>query len=150
MTTKHLFSALLGAAMSLCAASSHSAAIDVKRQPFSGVDISGTYACVGNDAHDGDFKTTMTVRLDGRYSAGRHGSFKVDIKGDPDTYTGSIVTDGHQLAMDFANADPAKKDFGVALATLTVASNGKFRIEKFYYEPQYMGASNGFERCLLQ
>lgn len=131
----------------LLAGASHAAPTEAKRTPFSGVDISGVYACVGNDAHDGDFADTMTVILDRQYSSGKFGSFKVTVQGEHDSYSGAIVSNGRQLAMDFANNDVSKKDFGVTLATLSDLPKHQFKIEKFYYQPQYMGGSNGFETC---
>lgn len=139
-----LFATLLGTSFVLLATASHAASVDAKRTPFNGTDISGVYACVGNDIHDGDSHSTMTVKLDSQYSNGKSGSYKVTVD---DVYTGSIVSNGKQLAMDFANKDLSKNDFGVALATVSRASNGKIKIEKFYYEPQYMGGGNGIETC---
>ena len=150
MTTTKKFSALLAASLFLCATASHAAGAEAKHTPFNGTDISGVYTCVGHDVHDGDFKSTMTVTLDAPYSSGKHGSFKATLKGEHDAYTGSIVSNGKQLAMDFANTDVSKKDFGVALATVTAGAKGKFKIEKVYYESQYMGGSNGVETCTLQ
>jgi len=141
---------LLGTSIFLITTASHAAAPEAKRPPFTGIDISGVYACTGNDAHDGDFANTMTLTLDKHYSAGKSGSFKVTMAGEHDSYTGAIVSNGTQLALDFANKDLSKNDFGVALATVSRASKGKFRIEKFYYQPQYMGGSNGVETCVQQ
>ncbi|MCU1737981.1 MULTISPECIES: hypothetical protein [unclassified Pseudomonas] len=130
---------------------SHAATTDTKRTPFTGVDISGTYSCIGNDIHDGDFKSVMTLTLDSQYSSGKSGSFKAKVEADQVLiYTGSIVSNGKALAMDFANVDASKKDFGVALATVSEPKKGKFKIDKFYYEPDYMGGSNGFESCTLK
>ena len=145
-----IFSAVLGTAFFVLATSSHAASTDAQRKPFTGTDISGVYACVGNDAHDGDFTSTMTLSLDKKYSSAKFGSFKVKVEAGPVTYTGSIVSNGTQLAMDFANTDLSKNDFGVALATLSSPAKGKFEIKKFYYEAQYMGGSNGFEKCTLK
>jgi hypothetical protein len=139
--------ALFGASFFLLATASQAAGIDAKRTAFDGVDISGVYACVGNDIHDGDTHSTMTVSLDRNYSSGKSGSYKVTVD---DTYTGSIVSNGKQLAMDFANKDLSQNDFGVVLATVSRSSNGKFKIEKFYYEPQYKGGGNGFETCAIK
>lgn len=142
---------LFAASLLLIATASHAATTDVKRTPFTGVDISGAYACVGNDIHDGDFTSVMTLTLDSKYSSGKSGSYKVKVEADQAlVYTGSIVANDKQLAMDFANVDVSKKDFGVALATLSTPTKGKFKIEKFYYEPDYMGGSNGFETCTLK
>lgn len=138
----------LAASLFLIASASHAATADAKRTPFTGVDLSGAYTCAGNDAHDGDFTSVMTLTLDSQYSSGKSGSYKAKVEADQAlVYTGSIVSNGKSLAMDFANVDPSKKDFGVALATVSSPTKGKFKIEKFYYEPEYMGASNGFETC---
>lgn len=138
----------LGASLFLIATASHAATTDAKRTPFTGVDISGAYACVGNDVHDGDFASVMTLTLDSQYSSGKSGSYKVKVEADQAlVYTGSIVSNGKQLAMNFANVDASKKDFGVALATVSSPTKGTFKIAKFYYEPEYMGGGNGFETC---
>lgn len=139
---------VVGASLFLLATLSQAASADFKRTPFTGVDISGVYACVGNDAHDGDFKSVMTLTLDKAYSNGKSGSYKAKVEADQVlVYGGSVVSDGKTLAMDFANIDPSKKDYGVALATVSSRTAGKFKIEKFYYEPEYMAGSNGFETC---
>ncbi|WP_414449755.1 hypothetical protein AB4851_28450 [Burkholderia sp. 22PA0099] len=126
------------------ASSSHAATIEATRTPFNGTDISGVYQCAGNDIHDGDSHSTMILKLDAKYSSGKFGAYKVTVD---DVYVGSIVSNGKQLAMDFANKDLSKHDFGVALATVNTASSGKITIKKFYYEPQYMGGGNGIETC---
>ena len=107
---------LFGSTLLMFATAGYAATPDARQPSFDGVDISGVYACVGNDVHDGDTHSTMTVTLDRKYSVGRSGSYKVTVD---DVYTGSIVSDGKQLAMDFANKDPSKNDYGVALAYCT-------------------------------
>lgn len=142
---------VLGTSLFLIAAASHAATADAKRTPFTGTDISGAYACAGTDVHDGAFTSVMTLTLDSQYSSGKSGSYKVKVEAEQAlVYTGSIVSNGKQLAMDFANVDASKKDFGVALATLSSPTKGKFKIEKFYYEPEYMGGGNGVETCTLK
>ena len=134
----------------LIAMNSYAATTPAKRTPFTGVDISGVYACVGNDAHDGDFTSIMTLSLDSKYSSGKSGSFKANVEAGPVSYIGSVVSNGKQLAMDFANTDLSKKDYGVALATVSSSAKNKFKIEKFYYQPAYSGGSNGFETCTMK
>lgn len=142
--------ALLYAAMVCSASTIHAADVPHKTAPFTGTDIGGVYACTGVDAHDGKFAYAMTVTLDRPYSSGQFGSYKAKMTGEHDGYTGAIVSNGQQLALTFANNDAAKKDDGVALATVTRLPHAKFRIEKFYYEAQYSGGSNGFETCTLK
>lgn len=134
----------------LLLAAANSQALQSKRTPFTGIDISGVYACVGNDVHDGDSTSTMTLTLDKKYSSGKSGAFKAVEAAGPVTYNGSVVSNGKQLALDFANTDLSKKDFGVALATLETVSKGKYKIRKFYYEPEYMSGGNGFEDCTMK
>lgn len=138
---------LLASSLLLAAVSSHAEALQAKRTPFNGTDLSGVYACVGNDIHDGDGASTLTLTLDSKYSSGKSGAFKATVVAGPVTYSGSVVSNGKQLAMDFANSDLSKKDYGVALGTVKNVGKGKFRIQKFYYEPEYSGGSNGFELC---
>lgn len=138
--------ALLSVALSLDARAGHAAAMP----PFTGTDISGVYACTGTDAHDGKFAYDMTVTLDRAYSSGKFGAYKAQMSGEQDRYTGTIVAQGAQLALSFANQDASKKDDGVALATVRRLPHGKFRLAKFYYEAQYLGGSNGFETCTLK
>ena len=141
----------VAASLVLIATASHAATNDSKRTPFTGVDMSGAYACSGNDVHDGDFTSIMTLTLDDKYSSGKSASYKVKVEAEGAlVYNGSIVSNGKQLAMDFANVDASKKDFGVALATVSSHAKGKFTITKFYYEPEYMGGGNGFETCTLK
>ena len=139
---------LLFASIFMCAHAAHAA--DSPPVPFTGLDISGVYACTGTDAHDGKFAYVMTVTLDRRYSHGNFGAFKAQMAGEHERYTGSIVSNGEQMALDFANGDASKKDFGVALGTISRLPNGQYKLAKFYYEAQYLGGSNGFEACTLK
>lgn len=141
-----LLTTLLATSCLLAAAAGQAA--DAKPTPFNGVDISGVYSCVGTDIHDGAFASVMTLTLDSKFSNGKSGAYKAKVEAEGAlVYNGSIVTDGKNLAMDFANVDASKKDYGVALASVSHVGKGKFVIKKFYYEPEYMGAGNGVETC---
>ena len=139
---------VVAASLCLIAGASHAAEAKTTFKPFSGVDISGVYECVGTDVHDGEGKSEMTLTLDSKYSSGKFGGYKAKVEADGAlVYNGSVVADRDHLAMNFVNVDPSKKDFGVALAKVSSPSKGKFKIEKTYYEPEYMGGGNGVETC---
>ena len=121
----------------------------VEKSPFKGFDLSGTYACTGRDAHDGDYKATVTLALDKNNSHANYGGYKFSMKAEGyGGYVGSAAASGNVLAITFANEDPSTKDFGTGIAKVTKAKGGKVKFEKFYYEPEYKGGSHGLETCV--
>jgi hypothetical protein len=137
--------------LSLAAVSTGAFAVDKAPAPaFTGPNLSGTYICTGTDSHDGDFKATMTLALDKKNSRGVFGGYTFVLKGDHDVYRGSAATNGNLIAVTFANDDPKPKDFGTAIGKVTEEKAGGYKIEKFYFEPEYKGGGNGVEVCVSQ
>lgn len=145
--------------MLLCAACASSAvAADTSKTAntskappaFTGTDLSGVYSCTGRDAHDGAFKAIVTLKLDPKNSTGKFGgyAYQMQVEGFG-LYLGSAASQGNQLAITFANEDPAKKDYGTGIATVTKTKSG-MKLEKFYYQPQYESGNHGFETCIRQ
>lgn len=119
-----------------------------KPQKVSGADLSGTYDCTGQDAHDGAFKAKVTLTRDPKHDKGVFAGYRyrMDVEGFGG-YPGSAAADGDRLAITFANEDAAKKDYGTAIARVTRA-NGGVTIEKYYYQPEYHGGNHGMETCV--
>lgn len=115
---------------------------------FTGADLSGVYDCTGRDAHDGEFKATVTLARDAKHSQARLAGYRyrMEVEGFG-AYPGSAAADGDRLAITFANEDPVKKDYGTAIAKVTRAKD-KVTIEKFYYQPEYQGGNHGVETCI--
>lgn len=115
---------------------------------FNSTDLSGTYDCTGQDAHDGAFKAAVTLARDPKHSKGNHDGYRyrMDVEGFS-AYPGSAAADGDRLAITFANVDAAKKDYGTAIARVKHANNG-VTIEKYYYQPEYHGGNHGTETCV--
>lgn len=115
---------------------------------FKGRDLSGTYACTGKDAHDGDYKATVTLTLDRKHSYGTYGAyqFMMAVEGFGN-YPGAAAADGDVLAITFANTDPSKKDYGTGIARVSTGVNGRPKFHKYYYQLEYEGSNHGIESC---
>lgn len=117
--------------------------------PFSGPDLSGFYVCTGHDASDGDYKATVKLKLDRKHSHGPYGSYAFEMDADGyGIYPGAAATNGLDMAITFANRDPAKKDYGTGIAKVTLGPNGAVKFEKFYYQLEYKGGNSGVESCV--
>jgi hypothetical protein len=118
-------------------------------EPFTGKDYSGIYDCVGNDAKEGEYNGTVTLKLNEKQSSGAYGaySFKLVVP-DYGTYPGQAVSLGKTLAIHFALNDSMSKDYGTGIATVSKNKKGKLSFHKFYYEPEFKGGNNGVEDCV--
>jgi len=119
------------------------------RQPFTHPNLSGVYACEGDDAHEGKYTATATLELIAEQSTGQHGaySFKLEVPG-YGAYPGHAAAQGTSAAIYFANTDPATRDFGTGIATFKKNSKGQWTFRKYYYEPEFKGGNHGFETCV--
>lgn len=115
---------------------------------FSGPNLSGTYSCEGDDAHEGKYTAKVTLQLIPEQSIDQNGaySFQFDVPG-YGAYPGHVATQGTTAAIYFANTDPSTKDFGTGIANFKKNSKGKWTFKKYYYQPQYKGGNHGFETC---
>jgi len=111
-------------------------------------DFSGTYECNGDDGHEGPYTATATLRLVKAHSRGEHRaySFKLEVPGG--AYPGHGVARGREMAIYFANLDPAFKDYGTGLARFWRNKAGKWVFSKYYYQPEYKGGNHGTETCV--
>ncbi|MDZ5647081.1 hypothetical protein [Nitrospirillum sp. BR 11828] len=117
--------------------------------PFTGHDLSGTYACTGVDGHEGAYTSTVTLEMDKAQSHGTRAGyhFKMEVPG-YGTYHGVATADGDIMAITFAHEDPATQDYGTGIAKVTRTQDGKARFDKFYYEDAYKGGNTGTESCV--
>lgn len=115
---------------------------------FTGPDLSGVYACKGDDAREGAYTATATLQLVAAESAGQNGAytFKLEVPG-YGAYPGHAAAQGTTAAIYFANTDPSTKDFGTGIATFKKNGKGKWSFRKYYYEPEFKGGNHGFEQC---
>lgn len=119
--------------------------------PFTGKDYSGQYLCTGVDSHIGKFLGRVDMQLNPAQSTGKHGAYKFTLTlTDNSLYNGFAAGTDNALAMYFAHTDPALKDYGVGIATIETAANGKVSFSKFYYGPEYEGGGHGMETCIKQ
>ena len=137
---------LFGCLILLAAAGAHAAPA---ARPFAGPDISGTYDCTGDDAHEGKYTGTVTLALVPTESTGRYGAYRftLEVPG-YGTYEGQAATHGMQMAVHFALPDQATKDYGTGIATLGRTKGGKWEFSKYYYEPEFKGGNHGTEHCV--
>lgn len=115
---------------------------------FTGPDLSGVYACEGDDAHEGPYTAKATLRLIPEQSRGHNGaySFELEVPG-YGTYPGHAAAQGTVAAIHFANTDPSTKDFGTGIASFKKNRKGQWTFKKYYYEPEFKGGNHGFELC---
>ena len=118
-------------------------------------DLSGTYACTGNDAGDGDFQSTLTLSVDAKNSKPNQPFNTYRTKegtSELEKYSGEAISnnDGSVLSAYFSNNDPDQyKDEGVGSITVT-QDQGKVTLQENYYEADYADGDTGSETCVKQ
>jgi len=135
-----------------CSAPSLSAPAPVAPPPpAASLDFSGTYACQGDDSHEGPYTATVTLRKVPAHSQGRFAAYALtmDVPG-YGTYLGHVTADGREAAVHFALTDPIPQDHGTGLARFTLGKEGRWRFSKYYYEPDFKGGNHGTETCVQQ
>ncbi len=121
------------------------------RPPFMGQNFSGVYECTGDDAHEGKYTGTVTMKLIPEQSTAEYSaySFKLEVP-QYGTYLGEAAAIGNNVAMHFALVDPAPRDFGTGVAIMQKNKQGKMTFHKYYYEPEFKGGNYGFEDCVMK
>lgn len=119
--------------------------------PPSPPDFSGVYDCVGKDHAEGEYKGVVTLKRVAAQGEGPHTaySFQLEVPGFG-TYPGHAAAWGREMAIYFANTDPATQDFGTGIARFRRNGAGKWTFTKFYYEPAYHGGNHGTEVCVAR
>lgn len=143
---KYLFAALI-----LLTALSASADSAPAKEPFTGVDYSGVYACTGDDSHEGKYTGKVTITAVPSQSVGVYGAyeFKLEVPG-YGTYLGQAAAEKDVMGIYFALTDPTPKDFGTGIARFNKNEDGKWSFKKYYYEPDFKGGNYGTEECVQQ
>ena len=74
-------------------------------------DYSGVYTCTGDDAHEGKYTGTVTMKLKPEHSHDSYASydFKLEVPG-YGTYLGHAAANGDNVAMHFALQYQGTKD----------------------------------------
>ncbi len=123
--------------------------------PAYAMDMSGVYACTGDDAHEGKYTGTVTMKLRPEHSKGQDASYDFQLEvPDYGTYQGHAAVNGMHAAMHFAL--PAEngvyggktQDFGTGIATFKKNAKGQLTFRKFYFEPAFKGGNTGVEECV--
>lgn len=114
-------------------------------------DFSGTYACTGDDAHEGKYTGTVTLERVASQSFKEYAAytFKLEVPG-YGSYPGYAAARGTEMAIHFALTDPSTKDYGVGTASFKKGKGGKWSFKKYYFEPEFKGGNYGFEDCVQQ
>jgi hypothetical protein len=119
-------------------------------------DFSGVYSCKGNDVHYGKFSGKITLTKKAAHSNQRNTSydFKLEVPG-YGIYPGHAAAQGLNVAMHYAYNDGKSSiygtdshHFGTGISQFNRSKEGKWRFEKFYYEPEMNGANTGTETCV--
>jgi hypothetical protein len=128
------------------------AAVSAQAKPaFTGIDASGVYACAGDDEHDGQYKSTVTLKRVPEQSFGQYSAYTLTSEAPGlGTYLGYVAVQGRQLSMYFGLTDASAKDFGTGVASLVKGQGGKLSFHLYYYEPEYKGGNHGLEDCVRQ
>lgn len=116
---------------------------------FTGEDYSGVYACTGDDAHEGKYQGTVTLKLNPAQSTGPYAAYEfiLEVPGFG-TYRGEAAGEGDRLGIHFALDEPGTTDHGVGIATLRRDPEGRLGFRKYYYEREYKGGNHGIEDCV--
>ena len=141
-------SMLLGFLLMTAALSAHAEkTLPKPAQPYT--DFSGVYTCTGDDAHEGKYSGTVTMKLKPEHSKGPYASygFKLEVPG-YGTYLGHAAANGNVAAMHFALTDQSTKDYGTGIAQFKMDKQGKLHFHKFYFEPEFKGGNTGLEDCV--
>lgn len=119
------------------------------------MDLSGTYACTGNDAHEGKYAGTVTMTLRPEHSHGADASYDFQLAvPEYGTYKGHAAVHGMHAAMHFALPMEAGEyggkthDYGTGIADFKKNANGQLSFRKFYFEPGFKGGNTGVEECV--
>jgi hypothetical protein len=122
-----------------------------KTPAFSGPDFTGVYACKGVDAHEGEYKGKVTLKLKKEHSQAQYASydFLLEVPGFG-KYPGHMAANGLSAAMHFALEDQSTHDFGTGISQFSKNVKGQWQFHKFYFEPQFKGGNSGFEDCVKQ
>ena len=113
------------------------------------IDYSGVYTCVGDDAHEGKYTGTVTMRLKPEHSHDAYASydFKLEVP-EYGIYLGHAAANGNVIAMHFALTDQTTKDYGTGVAKMFRNTKGQWAFHKFYFEPEFKGGNTGVEDCV--
>lgn len=119
------------------------------------MDLSGVYACNGDDAHEGKYQGTVTMKLRPEHSKAPYSSYDFELAvPDYGVYKGHAVVKGMVAAMHFAlpivNGEYGGKthDFGTGIAEFKLNEKGVLSFRKFYFEPAFKGGNTGLEDCV--
>lgn len=123
--------------------------------PAIAMDLSGIYTCTGDDAHEGKYTGTVTMKLRPEHSKGADASYDFQLEvPDYGTYTGHAAVHGMHAAIHFAlpmeNGEYGGKthDYGTGIAEFKKNRKGQLRLRKFYFEPAFKGGNTGVEECI--
>ena len=121
----------------------------------SAMDFSGVYACTGDDAHEGKYTCTVTMKLRPEHSKGADASYDFELAvAEYGTYKGHAAVHGMHAAMHFAlpmeNSEYGGKthDYGTGIAEFKKNAKGQLSFRKFYFEPGFKGGNTGVEECV--
>lgn len=119
------------------------------------LDLSGVYACTGDDAHEGKYTGTVIMKLRPEHSNGVDASydFQLEVPGFG-AYKGHAAAHGMHVAMHFALPTESGEyggkthDYGTGIAEFKKNAKGQLSFRKFYFEPGFKGGNTGVEECV--
>lgn len=123
--------------------------------PAYAMDLSGVYDCRGEDAHEGAYTGTVTMKRHPAHSKGADASYDFQLEvPDYGVYKGHAAAHGMHAAMHFAL--PAEhgeyggrtQDYGTGIAEFKKNAKGQLMFRKFYFEPAFKGGNTGVEECV--
>lgn len=119
------------------------------------MDLSGVYDCRGEDAHEGEYTGTVTMKRRPEHSKGADASYDFQLEvPDYGLYKGHAAAHGMHAAMHFSlpaeNGEYGGKtqDYGTGIAEFKKNAKGQLSFRKFYFEPAFKGGNTGVEECV--
>lgn len=119
------------------------------------IDLSGVYDCRGEDAHEGAYTGTVTMKRLPEHSKGADSSYDFQLEvPDYGVYKGHAAAHGMHAAMHFALPSEhgeyggKTQDYGTGIAEFKKNAKGQLMFRKFYFEPAFKGGNTGVEECV--
>ena len=126
---------------------------------FTGIDYSGVYSCVGNNAKIGSYNLVVTFAINKSHSHGKLGRYDLTVETENAvTYGGQAITNGNDMALTIEIVDGNAIIFSTGIARLKALKNKRFSYINQYYESKQItntaAANNtgndGTENCIMQ
>lgn len=116
---------------------------------FTGQDYSGTYNCTGTNQQVGDYKVTVTLKLNSANSHDQFGAYHFTTETENSAmYTGQAAAYKNQLAISFTFTEGQKVEHSAGIAQMKKDKRDRWSFRNQYFEPDENGGNYGSEYCV--